>query len=94
MVEVTQADREAAADLYLALDGDLPTHEITEEADRHRRGDRDHTAPVQAFARHRIAERERNAGKCEHLSRKTGSELVGQAFMRAAQAIREQSNGA
>jgi len=53
-MEVEQVDREAAAELYLALDGDELTPSIVAEADRHRRGDYDLSPAVQAFARHRI----------------------------------------
>lgn len=56
-LEVTQADREAAADLWINVDGDAPTRAILHEADRYRFGHYDHTPAVQAFARHRLATR-------------------------------------
>lgn len=52
-VTVTQADREAAASLWINVDGDLPTPAILNEAERYRQGVYDHTPAVQAFARHR-----------------------------------------
>lgn len=53
-MKIEQVDREAAAELYLALDGDELTPSIVAEADRHRRGDYDLSPAIQAFARHRI----------------------------------------
>ena len=52
--EVTQADREAAADLYLALDGGSVDPSDIAYADAVRQGRCDDCAAVQAFARHRI----------------------------------------
>lgn len=52
-VIVTQADREAAADLYLALDGGSVEPSDIAYAEAVRRGRCDDSAAVQAFARHR-----------------------------------------
>lgn len=57
-MKIEQVDREAAAELYLALDGDEVTPSIVAEAARHRRGDYDLFPAVLAFARHRIQARE------------------------------------
>lgn len=54
-VEVTQEDREAAASLWIYVDGDIPTPAILNEAERYRQGVYDHTPAVCAFAHHRIA---------------------------------------
>lgn len=54
-VQVTQEDREAAANLWIYVDGDTPTPAILNEAERYRQGVYDHTPAVQAFARHRVA---------------------------------------
>lgn len=56
-IEVTQADRESAASLWINVDGDAPTPAILQEAERYRQGVYDHTPAVQAFARHRLATR-------------------------------------
>lgn len=53
-VKVTQADREAAASLWIYVDGDIPTPAIMNEAERYRQGVYDHTPAVQSFAHHRI----------------------------------------
>lgn len=50
-IEVSQRAREAAADLWIAVDDDFVTPSILQEADRYRRGDYDQTPAVQAFAR-------------------------------------------
>ena len=54
-VEVTQADRDAAADLYLDLDGLPYSPRDLAHADEIRRGEYDAHASVQAFARHRLS---------------------------------------
>jgi len=54
MSEITQADREAAANLYLDLEGLPYSPRDLAVADEHRRGECDEHASVQAFARHRI----------------------------------------
>lgn len=80
MTTIKQADREAAAELYLALDGDELTPSIVAEADRHRRGDYDLSPAVQAFARHReAAEREaleRAAGVCRAMANNVSSPMM------------------
>ena len=48
---VTQADREAAADLYLALEGPPYSPADLARANEHRSGEYDAHASVQAFAR-------------------------------------------
>ena len=53
MVEVTQEDREAAANLYLDLEGPPYSPKDLSESDAHRRGEYDAHPAVQAFARHR-----------------------------------------
>lgn len=50
-IEVSQRAREAAADLWIAVDGDFVTPSILQEAERYRRGDYDYTPAVLAFAR-------------------------------------------
>jgi hypothetical protein len=72
-MKIEQVDREAAAELYLALDGDELTPSIVAEADRHRRGDYDLSPAVQAFARHRIQALEEAA----KVARGAGSHSVG-----------------
>lgn len=54
-VEITDADREAAAMLYLELEEPPYSPRDLAEADAHRRGDYDSHASIQAFARYRIA---------------------------------------
>lgn len=51
--QITQADRDAAASLWINVDGDAPTPAILDEAERYRQGVYDHTPAVQAFAKHR-----------------------------------------
>ena len=52
-VKVSQADREAAANLYLALDGGSVDPSDIAYAETVRQGRCDDSAAVQAFARHR-----------------------------------------
>ncbi|MDE0878540.1 MAG: hypothetical protein OSB00_07725 [Sphingomonas bacterium] len=52
---MTQADRDAAADLYLDLDGLPYSPRDLAHADEIRRGKNDAHASVQAFARHRLS---------------------------------------
>jgi hypothetical protein len=55
MTTITQADRDAAADCYLALTGEPNSPRDYAEAQAHRDGHYDAHASVQAFARHRLA---------------------------------------
>lgn len=65
---VTQADREAAADLALWLfDEDLPKLALALVADKIRKGASDRMPPVQAFARHRTAAEAASRAEVERL---------------------------
>ncbi len=85
MTTITDADRKAAADLWINVDGDFPTPAILSEAERYRQGIYDHTPAVQAFARHREAALEEAAKMVDGYVDRLSGDHVRSALVHAMQ---------
>jgi len=77
MLEVEQADREAAAWHYLSLAGPPFTENDVVVGKEYQRGDHDTHGTVQAFAAQRVAERKRCAFIANRIGRDYGEDEVG-----------------
>ena len=88
MVEVTQADREAAADVLDEVCSLIEHNGIGQAADLIRDGEYDEHPCVQRIAAHRIAERERCARVVEKFTQDIKNWHGGQAAERIWTAIR------